>query len=736
MPMFKHTTEILKLMGEKERIRNIGIIAHIDHGKTTLTDTLLADAGLISPKIAGKARVLDYLKEEQKRGITIKTANISLLHETGGHPHIINLVDTPGHVDFTGKVTRALRAIDGAIVVVDAVEEIMAQTETVTRQALEERVRPVLFINKVDRLICELRLSPEEIQRKLERIIRDFNSIIEIYGEPEFREVWKVDPYDGSVAFGSALHKWGFTLETAREKGLRFTDIVEAYNDGCHQDLEERIPLAGAILDMAVKNLPSPIEAQRYRLPKIWRGSLDSELGRAMLNCDDKGPAAICVTMAQIDPNVGLIATGRIFSGSVREGEEVYLINAEKSHRIQRVFIYMGAVKENVNWISAGNIAALSGLESARAGETIVDPAYRNMMVPFERIRYVSEPVITVAVEPKNPADLPRLMDAVNRICIEDPNLMAFVNEETGEYLLSGIGELHLEISLKFLREYAGDIEIITSKPMVIYREGISAKGAAVTIESPNRQSTFTVQAEPLNEKTVEMIDRGEITEKEIGRMILSECEEAENIIALDRHGNILVDNTGRIQAAPDVMSSVKAGFHWACKAGPLCEEPMRGVKVRILKALLPEDMAKCENSQVMPTIRRAILTSFFTAKPTLLEPIYKVDFSVPVQWLGECLNIITKRRGKILSSEVRGMLAVIRGCMPVSESFGLASEIRSATSGRAFWQCTFHRWERIPENMMMESIRQIRVRKGLPPDIPKPERLLKRGEDASWRYR
>src|SRR3972149_6020520 len=211
MPKFRQTADILKLMGKKEIIRNLGIIAHIDHGKTTLTDSLLAGAGLLSSKVVGSARVLDYLEEEQRRGITMKTANISLLYQTPERSFIINLVDTPGHVDFTGKVTRALRAIDGAIVVVDSVEEIMAQTEIVTRQALEERVRPVLFINKVDRLVNELKLNAEQIQEKFNRIIGNFNDLIEVYGEVPFKDKWKVDSAKGSVAFGSALHKWSFT---------------------------------------------------------------------------------------------------------------------------------------------------------------------------------------------------------------------------------------------------------------------------------------------------------------------------------------------------------------------------------------------------------------------------------------------------------------------------------------------------------------------------------------------
>ena len=274
MPKLGQTAEILKLMSKKEAIRNVGIIAHIDHGKTTMTDSLLVEAGLLSPQIAGKARALDYLEEEQKRGITIKTANISLLHEMDSRPHVINLVDTPGHVDFTGKVTRALRAIDGAVVVVDAVEEIMVQTETVTRQALEERVKPVLFINKVDRLIEELRLSPDEIENKFLRIIRDFNNLIEIYGEPEFKDKWKVDPEKETVAFGSALHKWGFTLNIAQRKGVKFTDIVNAYAKGKRQTLPQLLPLHNAILDIAVKNIPNPVEAQKYRLPKIWKGKI------------------------------------------------------------------------------------------------------------------------------------------------------------------------------------------------------------------------------------------------------------------------------------------------------------------------------------------------------------------------------------------------------------------------------------------------------------------------------
>jgi len=733
MPKFRQTTEILRLMSRKEDIRNIGIIAHIDHGKTTMTDSLLAEAGLLSPKIAGKARALDYLEEEQKRGITIKTANISLLHEMDGHPYVINLIDTPGHVDFTGKVTRALRAIDGAVVVVDAVEEVMVQTETVTRQALEERVKPVFFINKVDRLIKELKLTPNEIQEKFTRIIRDFNNLIEIYGEPEFRDEWKVDPLKETVAFGSALHKWGFTLNIAQKRGIKFNDIVEAYAKNEYQKLSQWLLLHDAILDMVAKNIPNPIEAQKYRLPNIWRGKLESEIGNAMLNCDGNGPTVMCLTMAQMDPQAGLVATGRLFSGSVKEGDHVCLIGARKEYRVQQVSIYMGAFREVVNQMTAGNIAALLGLDLARAGETLVDATHKDAMIPFERIKYVSEPVVTIALEPKHPKDLPHLLDTMNRLSLEDPNLITTINKETGEYLLSGMGELHLEIAVKFLKDYSGGIDVTASRPIVVYRESAAGQGILAMAKSPNKHNKFWVRVEPLEEKVMSLIDKGELAEemghKQMGKVLYKEAgwsaQGAKNVWAIDEHKNIIIDLTKGIQSLHQVRDMIISGFRLACQAGPLCEEPLRGVKVKLMDAQLHEDPVHRGPAQIMPAVRRAILGSFLTAKPVLLEPVYKIGISTPAQWVGECLNIITRRRGRILASENKGALTMITGYIPVAETFGLSAEMRSATSGHAFWQCTFDHWAKTPESVATEIIKQIRERRGLPQEIPSPRKFI-----------
>ena len=727
MPRFKQTSEILKLMENKTCIRNVGIIAHIDHGKTTMTDSLLAEAGLLSPKIAGAARALDYLEEEQKRGITLKTANISLLHEDQGTQYLINLIDTPGHVDFTGKVTRALRAIDGVVVVVDAVEEVMVQTETVTRQALNERVKPVLFINKIDRLIKELKLSLTDIQAKLTRIIRDFNGLLDLYGTPEQKDTWKVDPAKGTVAFGSALHRWGFTTDIAREKDVRFSDVVDAYRNNHVEDLEHTIPVHTSILAMVTQHHPDPVNAQAYRVPGIWKGQTDSELGQAMLRADSTGPTTMCLTNTQLDPHAGLIATGRLFSGSVSGGDHVYLVGAGQDYRVQQVSMYMGAYREIADVISSGNIAALLGLEQARAGETVVAEAYRDAMAPFERVRYVSEPVMTVAIEPRHPKNLPRLLDVLGRLVIEDPNLLTSVNKETGEYLLSGIGELHLEIAVKSLEDYAGkDLEIVTSQPLVVYRESVSSPGPVVVVKSPNKHNRFSVQVEPLDDKVVQLMEQGALDETMGKRQVegvLSRlgwsAEEAGDVWALEEHKNVLVNLTRGVEYLDEAREMILSGFRWACRMGPLCEEPVRGVKVKLLDVSLHESPVHRDPAQIVPAARRGVFGAFLSANPVILEPVYKVVVTVSAQWLGEVSSLIAKKRGRVTSSEQRGYLTLLTAFVPVAETFGFSAELRSATSGHAFWQSVFDHWEEVSETVAASIIRAARERRGLSSEVP-----------------
>ncbi|MFW6111048.1 MAG: EF-Tu/IF-2/RF-3 family GTPase, partial [Thermoproteota archaeon] len=495
----------------------------------------------------------------------------------------------------------------------------------------------------------------------------------------------------------------------------------------------EKLPLHKAILDMVVNKHPNPIEAQKYRLPKIWRGDVDSKIGQAMVDCKDDGPIVMCITSAQMDPHAGLVATGRVFSGKLTEGKQIYLVNAKKGYRVQQVSMYMGAFREVVDGIAAGNIAALLGLDLARAGETMVSRKYKDNMTPFERIQYVSEPVVTIAVEPKYPRELPRLVDAMKRLSIEDPNLVTTINKETGEYLLSGMGELHLEIAVKSLRQYGGGLDLETSRPIVVYRESVAAKGQETMAKSPNKHNKFWIEVEPLSEEVLKLIDEGEIDQlmsrTQIGDVLYEEAgwptEEARNVYALEGHKNIIVNRTKGIQYLREIRDMIISGFRWACEAGPLCQEPFRGLKINLTDVRLHEDPVHRGPAQVMPAIRRGIYASYLTANPILLEPMYQVNVSVPAQWVGEATGVITSKRGRILSSEQKGALTKISGYIPVSETFGLSGEMRSATSGHAFWQCAFDHWEKVPDSIATEVIKEIRERRGLSKEVPSPSRYL-----------
>lgn len=733
MPKYKQTEEIIKLMSNKLNVRNIGTLAHVDHGKTTLSDSLLAGSGLISQKIAAQALALDYVEIEQLRQMTVKAANVSLLHERSGESYVINLVDTPGHVDFTGHVTRSLRVMDGGVCVVDSVEGIMTQTETVLRQGMEEKVRPLLYINKIDRLIKELRLSGQEVQDRLLKVIRDFNGLIESYADPEFKEKWKVNPNKGQVAFGSALHKWGFTLPNIAAKGMKFSDIIDAYNKGDIESLQKEFQLDIAILDMVVDHIPNPVDAQKYRIPKIWKGDIDSVLGQAMINCDENGPLVICVNKVIVDPHAGPVTTGRIFSGTVHEGESIYGLMSKTEGRIQQVSLYMGPYREITPSMSAGNIVALLGLENIRAGETLVRPADKKSMSPFEKMKYISDPVVTMAIEPKFSRDLPKLIDALHKMAIEDPTLSVKINQETGEYLIAGMGSLHLEIALWDLQQRTGGIEITTTPPIVVYRESLTKGLGPFEGKSPNKHNRLYVTVEPLNEQTIQLIQLGTVHEdmdtKERAKILREqagwETGAARGIWAIDSYINVLVDATKGLQYMREIKDTVVQAFRLDMSEGPLAREPIRGMFVKITDAMVHDDPAHRGPAQLMPAIRDAIFQGFLTANPILLEPIMKLDMKVPQDFLGGVTRIVAGKRGKVVSMDQMEQTMRLVAEIPVSETFDMSDQLRSATAGKAFWGTEFARWSSVPSSLFAETIRKIRERKGLSPEPPKPEEFM-----------
>jgi len=730
MPKFKSTQDILRIIGNKEQIRNFGVIAHVDHGKTTMSDSLLAASGIISPSVAGQALALDSMKLEQNRQMTIRGANVTLFYENEGKEYVINMIDTPGHIDFTGRVTRALRAIDGVVVVSDSVEGIMTQTETVTRQALEERVRPVLYINKIDRLVKELRLDPPAMQKWLSNIIAEFNRLVDIYAEPELKEKWKVSIQGNSVAFGSAKDRWGFNFKVAQKKGISFKDVYDAYTSDSPatiKSLAERSPLHEAILGMVVQHHPPPHVAQRYRIPKIWPGDLESALGKSLLACDEKGPVLMMVTTINVDPQAGRVATGRLFSGTVKDGDEVYLIDAKRPGKIQSVNIYMGNTREVVGMLPAGNIPALLGLDYAVAGETI--STVKNIPA-FESIKYVSEPVVTIAVEPKHPKDLPKLVEALRRITVEDPNLIVKINEETGETLMAGMGVLHLEIATSLLQE-AG-LNITTTQPLINYRETIRTKAGPIMSKSPNKHNKIFLRLEPLGEEIIELIRNGQIKEdmdkKEMAKILRGKgwnADEARNVAAIDISGNLLIDETKGVQFIQESMDSIRSGFDDVIHSGPIAHESVRGVKFVLHHFVPHEDPAHRGLAQLMPATRRAMLGSMLIADPVLLEPILGMEVKCPQEQIGTVAGILSGKRGKLLNVEQKGIISIIQGEIPAAETFDLSEIMRGGTAGKAMWSTYFKTWQPVPQSIFRNMVGEIRKRKGLNPEPPSPDEFI-----------
>ena len=730
MPKFKSTQDILRLIGNKDQIRNFGVIAHVDHGKTTMSDSLLAASGIISPTVAGQALALDSMKLEQNRQMTIRGANVTLYYEHEGKDYVINMIDTPGHIDFTGRVTRALRAIDGVVVVSDSVEGIMTQTETVTRQALEERVRPVLYINKIDRLVKELRLDPQAMQKWLSNIIAEFNKLIDIYAEPELRDKWKVSIQGNSVAFGSAKDRWGFNYNMAQKRGISFKDVYDAYtsdNSGLIKDLSEKAPLHEAVLGMVVQHHPPPHVAQRYRIPKIWPGNLDSDIGKSLLNCDDNGPLIMMVTTINVDQQAGRVATGRLFSGTVKDGDELYLLDAKRTGKVQSVNIYMGNTREVVNLLPAGNIPALLGLDYAVAGETF---STVKDIPAFESIKYVSEPVVTIAVEPKHPKDLPKLVEALRRITVEDPNLIVKINEETGETLMAGMGVLHLEIATSLLQE-AG-LEITTTQPLINYRETIRSSAGPIMSKSPNGHNKIFMRVEPLAEDIVDLIKSGQIRDdldrKEVAKLLRSkgwEADQARKVAAVDPSGNLLVDETKGVQFIQESIDSIRSGFDDVVHSGPLARETVRGLKFVLHHFVPHEDPAHRGLAQLMPATRRSMLGSMLIADPILLEPILGIEIKCPQEQIGTVAGILSGKRGKLLNVDQKGVISIITGEVPASETFDLSEIMRGGTAGKALWNTYFKTWQPVPQSLFKSLVLDIRKRKGLNPEPPSPDEFI-----------
>ena len=824
--MVNFTIEQLReIMDNQNNIRNMSVIAHVDHGKSTLTDSLIARAGIISQDNAGDARYTDGRPDEAERGITIKSTGVSLYYQyddsdSGKYEKfLINLIDSPGHVDFSSEVTAALRVTDGALVVVDYVEGVCVQTETVLRQSLQELIKPILMINKCDRALFELKHNSETMYQNFLRVIENANVIISTYQNEEVMGNLQVYPDQGTVAFGSALHGWGFTLTTFakmyavklkqdKKKLLRRLWGDNYYNPKkkkwcnepeneniqrafCSNILEPLIKLANtvysgekniyqplleklgiklegkelelqgkklmrkvmqkwinasdALLEMIILHLPSPKISQKYRTLYLYQGPKDDECAKAMIECNPNGPVMMFISkMVPISDNGRFYAFGRVFSGKVKAGEEVRILGPDYKQgkqvdfhikRIQRVVIWMGRKADDVADVPCGNTCCLVGVDEAILKQGTITTSLNAHTI--RSMKYSVSPVVRVAVNAKNPADLPKLVSGLLKMSKADP-LVQVINTET-EHIICGSGELHLEICLKDLIEDYAKIEIVKSDPIVPYKETVTEKSSQICMsKSPNKHNRLYVIAEPLDEDLVKEIENGNIKSsddsKQISRTLIDKYQWDQHdakklwVFGPDQMGpNFLVDQTKAVQYLTEIRDSMESAFQNVVKEGVLAEENLRGVRFNIQDVELHNDSIHRGGGQIIPTARRVYYASEITAIPRYQELIYLCNISTPQDVMNGIYQCFSQRRGVVFNEEsVQGTpLLEVKAYLPVSESFGFTAHLRSLTSGQAFPQSSFSHWDIIKQDPFdvkskaYEITMAIRKRKGLKQELP-----------------
>jgi elongation factor 2 len=680
---------------------------------------------MMSEALAGKARQLDFHEDEQERGITIDSASVSMVHTHGDSEYLINLIDTPGHVDFGGDVTRAMRAVDGAIVLICASEGAMPQTETVLRQALKERVRPVLFINKTDRLIKELKLTPGQMQERFVKQIAEVNKIIRNVAPEGYKEKWLVSVEKGTVAFGSAFHNWAVSLPFMQKKGVTFQEVIDAYQ-GTDEEIKEqtkllarKAPLHEVVLGMVVENNPDPQQAQAYRIPRLWQGDLESTDGKNLISCNPNGRLFFVITKVVVDPQAGEIAAGRLFGGTMRKGEEVFLNLANVPSRIQQVYIYNGAKKEIVDNVPAGNIIGVGGLRAGFPGETVTSDGKTE---PFEKIKHIFDPVVTKAIEAKRPGDLPKLIEVLRQVQKEDPTIVVEINEETGEHLLHGMGELHLEVIENRIIKEKG-VEVKTSPPIVVYREAITKPSAEVEGKSPNKHNKLYFKVEPMDPDVSlaikeDRLPTGRWKKKDnesvaVLRDLGWDTKVASKVKAIFE-GNMFVDRTRGIVQINEIMELVLDMFEDVMKAGGLAKEPCINMMVSLMDCTLHEDAIHRGPAQMYPAVREGIRGAIMQAGPVLYEPLQVMRIEAPNDYVGEISKIVSSKRGQLLDMQQEGDMTVVTAKLPVGELFGWSNDLRSATGGRGNSSLVDQTFEQLPRELQDKIKSQIVSRKGL----------------------
>jgi elongation factor 2 len=669
--------KVSKYINQLDRIRNCTVIAHIDHGKTTLTDSLIASSGLLSKEVAATALLLDYDLIEQERGITIKASSISLIHNLDDRVYLVHLVDTPGHIDFSSHVTRGLRLTDGAIIVVDAIEGVMVQTETVTRQAMQELVKPILFINKIDRLITEKKMNEKKIAEQVDKTVREFNAMLGKFLDDDLLEQWEVSFKRGTLCIGSALDKWGIGLGSLKRRCEGSEDVsdlanafmeilgelVEEYQKEEEAHLIETYPIAQTVLDSVVLTMPNPRDAQSYRIPLFWKDIEQSSVGQDMIKCKSDASCVLIVGDVQPDKHANTVIAGRILSGILKRAEPLKNLRTGFSRKSLQTGIFMSKARIPLQEIPAGNLVFVTGLRDVVVGDTLVTEDIGDLN-PMKVLQYPTEPVVTYTVEPRHLADLSIIQEPIMEFVQSDPALEFEINKETGEMLLSGAGELHVEVSLQKLERQG--IQLTLGKPMVLLKEQLTVDGESKLGKSESG-SRFVVQA--ILSKNVDALEKiGNILDSEL----TANC--------------FLVDATKKLDPMGNYMEWIVEAFRTLIRYGPVEGERMRNLTVIIKDVQIKLEADETSWRDITQPMLDAIRESVLSGQPAILEPWLKLELSAPEEHIGTLTSILARRKGQVLEIQTERTLARIEAELPIRESFGLANEIRTSTSGWASW--------------------------------------------------
>ncbi|ALC47638.1 CG4849 [Drosophila busckii] len=796
------------LMDTPTLIRNVALIGHLHHGKTTFVDCLMRQTHPQFENMEERSlRYTDTLFTEQERGCSIKATPVTLvLQDVKRKSYLLNVFDTPGHVNFSDEATAAMRMCDGVVLFIDASEGVMLNTERLLKHAVQERLGITLCINKIDRLILELKLPPQDAYFKLKHIVEEVNNLLSTYASAEDNIV--VSPLLGNVCFASSLYGFCFTLKSFSKlyaetyEGVNYNDFAarlwgDMYFNSKTRKFSKKPPHSSAqrsfvefilepmykliaqvvgdvdttlsdtlaelsvrvskdemksnirpllrtvcsrfmgdcsgFVDMCVEHIMSPQANAKRKVDHIYTGPKEGDIYRDMISCNQYG--TLMVHSAKMYPNDDCTffqVLARVVSGTLHAGQEVrvlgenYTLQDEEDSRILqvgRLWVYEARYKVELNRVPCGNWVLIEGIDQCIVKtSSIVDINVPEDLYIFRPLKFNTQSIIKIAVEPVNPSELPKMLDGLRKVNKSYPLLSTRV-EESGEHVILGTGELYLDCVMHDLRKMYSEIDIKVADPVVAFCETVvETSSLKCFAETPNKKNKITMISEPLEKGLAEDIENETVcinwNKKRIGEFFQVNYDwdllAARSIWAFgpDTTGpNILVDDTLPSEVDKNLLNSVKdsivQGFQWGAREGPLCEEPIRNVKFKILDAVIANEALHRGGGQIIPTARRVAYSAFLMATPRLMEPYLFVEVQAPADCVSAVYTVLARRRGHVTQdAPVSGSpIYTIKAFIPAIDSFGFETDLRTHTQGQAFCLSVFHHWQIVPGDPLDKSI-------------------------------